>query len=102
MTETYPEPPYQGRPTYHSGPAAYGTAQQQAYEQQAYVNNAVTAATSYGGPNGQIFSDRTDRAIGLLAKVTAIYLIVGLVLGVLVLIGFLSMGSSLLYWFSAY
>lgn len=102
MTEIYPEPPYQGRPTYHSAPAAYGTAQQQPYEQQAYVNNAGVVPTGYGGPRGQIFSDRTDRSIGLLARVTAIYLIIGLVVGVVGLVVFLSMGSSLLYWFTAY
>ncbi len=44
-------------------------------------------------PSRLIFSERTDQAIGFLAKVTAVYLIIGLALLVLMLILMVALGG---------
>lgn len=53
-------------------------------------------------PNRLIFSEKTDRAVGFLARVTAIYLIIGLVLLAIMVIAMFTMGAGWMYGMRGY
>jgi hypothetical protein len=64
----------------------------------AYRAPQQTMPMSYAEPgrSGLIFSEKTDRAIGFLARVGAIYLIIGLVLVVIALL-VMVLGGGMMY-----
>lgn len=53
-------------------------------------------------PSRLIFSEKTDRAVGFLARVTAIYLIIGLVLLALMVIAMFTAGAGWMYGMGGY
>ncbi|SDB81722.1 hypothetical protein GA0111570_103332 [Raineyella antarctica] len=79
QTPTGQTPPVAGTPYYDPQPMA-----------MSYAEPGLV-------PNRLIFSERTDRAIGFLARVSAIYLIIGLVLLAIMVILMFTLGGGLMY-----